>query len=473
MSFNRRNFLKNSGAMLTAASLGGVASPLLSMPALAADTSGYKAIVCLFLFGGMDNHDIILPYDFTSYNEYAAIREGLLNQYDGLAGGSTRDRSRLLPLSPTNAIDFGGRQFALTEEMSGLHSLFENGNAAIVGNVGPLIEPLTRAEFDADTAQLPSQLFSHNDQQATWLTNAPESVGAFGWGGLFADAALGGALASTQPFLSMTTFTSNLFLSGQNAQPYQVSTFGAAEVELLNRIEQLSFLPEGEAAFQNLQNHFLASNFSSTNLFERDIANLSNAAILTNTAYNEAIESAPTLTTQFPTSFLGAQLSTVAQAISVRSSLGASRQVYFVAIGGFDTHSGQVNDLPSLQTEIDAAVSAFYAATQEMAVENDVTLFTASDFGRTLAINGDGTDHGWGAHHFVVGGAVQGQRIFGDIPRSVFDHDLDAGGGRLIPSTSIEQFAEPLGRWFGLNDTEIAMALPRLSNFTGSSPAFV
>ena len=177
--------------------------------------------------------------------------------------------------------------------------------------------------------------------------------------------------------------------------------------------------------------------------------------------------------TTFGDNFLGRQLRAVANTIAIRDALTVNRQVFFVAVGGFDTHSGQVGSMPTMQREIDEGVVGFYRAMQELGLSNDVTLFTASDFGRTLSVNGDGTDHGWGGHHFVVGGAVQGGQIYGDIPPYELGHDLDAGNGRLIPTTSVEQFAEPLGRWFGLNDSEIAAALPNLSNFGGAGLNFV
>ncbi|MHA7873486.1 MAG: DUF1501 domain-containing protein, partial [Hyphococcus sp.] len=306
-----------------------------------------------------------------------------------------------------------------------------------------------------------------------WMSIAPEGAAAFGWGGLFADAALASFANADEAFTAITTFGSDLFLTGQQARPYQVSTQGAAEIGVLKQFEANQFTPEAQQVYQNLRDHFSAARFASPNLIERDIASAIGNSLATNESYNAALESAVALATTFPSSFLGAQLRAVAEAISIRNVILASRQVFFVGIGGFDTHSNQAQDLPVLQADIDAAVTAFFQATQEMGVANDVTLFTASDFGRTLAINGDGTDHGWGAHHFVVGGAVQGRTIYGDVPVADFNHDYDAGGGRLIPSTSIEQFAEPLGRWFGLNSGEIAAALPGLSNFSAPSPVFV
>ncbi len=467
MISTRRHFLQGAGAAaISAASIGGVTSALSGFQAHAADTSGYKALVCLFLLGGLDCHDTVLPYDQPSYDNYAAIRTPLLDLYAGQPGGSSRDRARLLPLTPDNAADFGGREFALPEELTGVHGLFQSGDAAIVGNVGPLIFPLTRTEWEADTVETPKRLFSHNDQQSTWMSSAPEGA-SFGWGGLFADAVIGGAPGPGAPFTTITTLGNELFLTGTQATPYQVSTGGVSGIDVLN------FFQSNQPTFEALRDHFGAINHSDTNLIESDMAAAIGNSLTTNETYNSAVDNAVPLVTTFPQNFLGTQLRTIAEAISVRDILSVNRQVFFAAIGGFDTHSAQAADLPGLQQEIDGAVVAFHAAMQELGLQNDVTLFTASDFGRTLAINGDGTDHGWGAHHFVVGGAVAGRTIYGDIPESVFDHNLDAGGGRLIPSTSVEQFAEPLGRWFGLNDAEINAALPNLSNFTALAPPFV
>ena len=471
MKQTRRTFLTGASA-LSAATLTGIGSSLAAFQASAAETSGYKAIVCLFLLGGMDGHDTVLPYDQASYDGYAAIRAPLLDQYDNMSGGSTRARDRLLPLSPLNAANFGGRQFALPEELSGIKSLFDDGNAAIVGNVGPLIEPLNRDQFEAETAQQPKRLFSHNDQQATWMSSQPEGA-QFGWGGRFADAALAsGANSGSREFSTITSLGNELFLTGADARPYQIGLNGAPEVDALKFFANEDGSGSQSEIYQKLRAHFEASDFVSSNLIDRDIANAMRTALTTNETFNEAFESIQPFNTAFPGNFLGQQLQAVANTIAIRNSLLVTRQVFFVAIGGFDTHSNQVNDLPGLQSEIDGGVVAFYQAMRELGLGSDVTLFTASDFGRTLAINGDGTDHGWGSHHFVIGDAVQGGQIYGDMPPYEIGHDQDAGNGRLIPTTSVEQFAEPLGRWFGLNDSEIAAALPNLSNFNGG-PAFV
>lgn len=179
-----------------------------------------------------------------------------------------------------------------------------------------------------------------------------------------------------------------------------------------------------------------------------------------------ARQTAPSLTTMFPTGGFGSQLKAVAQAISARQSLGVSRQILIVGMGGYDTHSAQATSLPGLHTALDGGIVAFQQAIVELGLSNQVTLFTASDFGRTLAINGDGTDHGWGAHHFVVGGGVNGNQIIGDIPLPTFDHAQDAGGERLIPTISVEQYAAALGQWLGLSNEQVLAALPNITNFS-------
>ncbi|MEM9054031.1 MAG: DUF1501 domain-containing protein [Pseudomonadota bacterium] len=472
MKPTRRTFLTGASA-LSAATMAGLSSSLSAFQASAAETGGYKAIVCLFLLGGIDSHDTVLPYDQVSYDRYAEIRAPLLSLYDNMAGGSTRARDRLLPLTPLNAAAFGSRQFALPEELSGIKGLFDSGDAAIVGNVGPLIQPLTKQQFQSESVAQPKRLFSHNDQQSTWMSSQPEGA-QFGWGGRFADAALAaGANSGNRDFTTITSLGNELYLTGQQARPYQIGLDGAPEIDALSFFENNRGTAEGEAIYQKLRDHFEAMDFNSSNLIDRDIASAMTTALSTNETFNEAFQTIQPFATPFPENFLGQQLRAVANTIAIRDALFMSRQVFFVAIGGFDTHSNQATDLPQLQQEIDGGVVAFFQAMQELGLGSDVTLFTASDFGRTLAINGDGTDHGWGSHHFVIGEAVQGGQIYGDMPPYDLDHDQDAGSGRLIPTTSVEQFAEPLGKWFGLSDSEIANALPNLSNFSGSSLSFV
>jgi len=455
----RRETLKllSAGALATA-SIGTMQLALGGFQrAHAADVSGYKALVCIFLFGGLDSYDWLIPYDVSSYDRWAEIRAGLLGDWATTPSGNTRARDRLLPINPVNADEFGNRQFALTEEYADLHNLFETGRAAIVGNVGPLIFPTDATQFANKSVALPSKLFSHNDQQSTWMASGPEGA-TYGWGGLFADAVAASDANTSPDFTALTTLGPQTYLSGEQIRPFAISPQGAPSIAFLEALANTPYTPA-------LKDHFRAQGYGGQNLISQDIAAVTKQSLELNEAYNAALESGGSVSTTFPSSPLGAQLETVAQAIAIRNQLGARRQVFMVGFGGFDSHSLQASSLSGKLPIINDAIGAFYRALETIGAENDVTTFTMSDFGRALAPNGDGTDHGWGAHHLIVGGAVTGQTIYGDIPPADFGHSQDAGNGRLIPTTSVEQFAEPLGRWFGLNDSELASALPNFGNF--------
>ena len=445
------------------AGLGAGAALLPSFAGVRADAAavgGYKALVCVFLFGGWDSHDLLLPFDEPSHQTFMSLRQAL-------APEATRGRSVILPLTPSNQEVFGSRRFALPPEMPELHRLFQSGRAGIVANVGPLVRPLDRADWQAGVADLPPRLFSHNDQQSVWQANAPEGA-QHGWGGLFADAALmSGANSAARAFTTVTTSGDSLFLSGALTTPFSVAEGGASQIDVLKRADRRRAWTgeDGEAIYQRLRRHFSAADFQSNHLIARDVASIMGRALENNEAYEAALESPPALGAAFPATPLGEQLRTIAETIAVRSRLGVGRQVFFAGSGGFDTHSDQVQTLPALLSQLDAAIAAFQAAMDYLGEAQDVTLFTASDFGRTFAVNGDGTDHGWGAHHLVVGGAVRGGEIHGAPPEVGFGHAQDAGSGRSIPTLSVDQYAAPLGRWFGLSDPEVNAALPNLSNF--------
>lgn len=455
----RRKFLKLSAATPVALAGGSMLGSLAGMNAQAMDTGGYRALVCVFLFGGMDCHDTVLPYDQVSYNQYASIRSSLLQSYASLPGGSSRTRQALLPLDPASA-NFGGRQFALPPQMSALHSLFGDGKAAIVGNVGPLLEPTNRISLQNGSAAVPKRLFSHNDQQSTWMSFAPEGS-QLGWGGRFGDAAANASANINKSFSQISVAGNTVFLSGEQVGPYQIGVDGVQSIFLIER----SGNGVPVALDPILRDHFSAAGANRSNLFERDFINLSQTSFAANDLLDAALRTAPDFATAFPASALGGQISAVARTIAVREVLGASRQIFFIGLGGFDTHSAQATTLPALHQDISDSIAAFYTATRELGVENDVTTFTAADFGRTLTVNGDGTDHGWGGHHFVVGGAVKGGDIYGDIPVPQLGHSQDWGNGRLIPNIAVEQLAAPLGTWYGLSPAELKQALPGLASF--------
>jgi uncharacterized protein (DUF1501 family) len=458
---NRRSFLKSSLALPALTGAGTLLQTLAAMQARAVDTSGYRALVCVFLYGGMDCHDTVLPYDPASWEVYSRIRASLLASYAAQPGGSSRTREALLPLEPASG-GFGRRQFALPPQFSGIHQLFGQGAAAVVGNVGPLVEPTDRDSYRSNSVALPARLFSHNDQQSTWMSFAPEGA-PFGWAGRFADAVLS---ANAQAAFSQISLAgSPVLLTGEQVAPYMISADGVPSIRLIELA--------GRQLGPLLRDHFTSEGSVRDNLFERDFIDLSRVSLDSNEALDQALRSAPGLATPFPASPLGAQLSAVARTLSVRDTLEAGRQIFFVAMGGFDTHATQAADLPPLQQDIGDSLAAFYAATRELGLEDQVTTFTAADFGRTLTVNGDGTDHGWGGHHFVVGGAVRGGDIYGEIPVSELGHEQDAGNGRLIPTVAVEQFAEPLGRWYGLDQQSLNQALPGLSRFPAGGLGFL
>lgn len=473
---NRRKFLSHSAAAgsLSFAGGAGLLSLLGNKTAHAAETSGYKAIVCLFFLGGQDCHDTVLPYDQASYDKYIQYRTGILSDYAAQPGGSTRSRERLLGLNPTNAGAFGGRSFALPETLSPIKDLFDSGNAAIVGNVGPLIEPINAEERRRDLKPSPKLLFSHNDQQSTWMSSSPEGV-IKGWGGKMADTFLDAIPNQEEIFTAISTAGNSVFLSGDRAKSYVLNTAGPQQVSGLNNNNNFLFksIKDNTAAAELLEAHFRDIGTTRSNLFEKDIADITDNAFFANETYRQAVGVTPEVQTVFPATKVGLQLRAVAQAISLRGNLNMGRQVFYVGMGGFDTHNDQATSLTGLQSSYAEAVAAFYAATVEMGIANDVTLFTAADFGRALIENGNGTDHGWGGHHFVVGGAVNGNTIYGDIPPHDLGHEYDAGNGRLIPQFSVEQYAATLGKWLGLSDSELLAALPALANFSQKDLGFM
>ena len=456
---NRRQFLRASGAGLGAAA--GFASNLASLNAYAADTSGYKALVCVFLRGGMDSHDLIIPYDLDSSDLYETIRAPLIDGY-AAEGFASRRNAYLLNLTGSGANASSGsiadgREFALPEEMRELRDLYLQNHVAAVGNVGPLIEPLNSATIASGSAKVPPRLYSHNDQQSTWMASSAEGA-TKGWGGRFGDIMAAANANTKTSFTTVTTFGTSVFVNGQDLTGFNLSTNGGETVDDLDGRFGGTYA-FGDAFKRNLY----GTNAGATNLFGKDVGSITHASITDNLLVREAFATAADPTTTFPSDSLGQQLSIVAKMIAARESFGLQRQIYFVADNGYDTHSYQTTAIPERQTSISRAMNAFYQETVAMGVADSVTAFTASDFGRSLVPNVNGTDHGWGAHHLVVGGGVNGGQIYGNIPEPVEGHSQDDGRGRLIPELSIEQYATSMGRWFGLSLSECYEVFPNLN----------
>ncbi len=458
---SRRDFLLRTGQT----ALTGLAAPwLLNMTAMgeaaAFTATDYKALVCVFLFGGNDYANTVVAYDDASYAKYATIRAA----GSGGTTGMVLDKTAMAAtaLQPTTPLP-GGRQYALNPAMKGLANLFNTGKAAVQLNVGPLIVPLTRDQYnssDRNKYPLPPKLFSHNDQQSVWQSSSPEGS-TIGWGGKMGDLSLGNNTDSLFTCISLTG--NNVLLSGDSALQYQCSTSGAIAVRNLSDgfFYQTPMRDAFASMLQQPRKHVLENEYNI--VMKRGI-----------TAQAKVAQGLSTvnLNTVFPAgNSLADQLKMVARLIGARSSLGAKRQVFMVSLNGFDLHDYLNTKHAPLLQQVDEALTAFYQATAELGVAKQVTAFTASDFGRTLASNGDGSDHGWGSHHLMVGGAVKGAAFYGSAPPvSISDTAAPAdqwhvGQGRLLPSTAVDQYAATLAKWFGVADSEMATLLPNLKNF--------
>lgn len=462
---SRRAFLRRSAQLGMAGTALPFALNLAAVGEAAAFTAtDYKALVCVFLYGGNDYANTVITYDDDSYNKYSAARGGGAGQ---TAGGIALAKSALTPtlLAPTTPLA-DGRQYALHPAMTGLTNLFNTGKAAVQLNVGPLVVPLTRAQYSGSNRALyplPPKLFSHNDQQSVWQSSSPEGS-TVGWGGNIGDLALSSNGSSLFTCISVTG--NAVFLSGDSALQYQVSTNGAIPI---NGVKSNVY---GSTAVRAALTSLIQQNSGQT--LENEYNRVTARAVGAEASITSGLAGV-TLATAFPTSnSLADQLKMVARLIGARTALGSKRQVFMVSLGGFDLHDNLISQQPTLMQRVSEAMTAFYNATVELGVADKVTAFTASDFGRTLSSNGDGSDHGWGSHHLMVGGAVKGKAFYGKAPPVSITNTADAndqwhvGQGRLLPSTSVDQYAATLASWFGVSNSELAGVLPNLSHFGGA-----
>lgn len=468
-SASRREFLKRAAALGTLGSAAPFALNLAGIGAAAAQTapSDYKALVCLFLNGGNDHNNTVMPYDTGGHAGYAAARGGTVS-----AGGIALDRASLLEIVPATS-QGSGRQFALSAQLAPLQALFAGGKAAVVANVGPLITPLTLAQYKAGSQPVPPKLFSHNDQTATWQAFSPEG-GKVGWGGRLGD--MFASANSNSLFTAISASGNTVFLSGQSIFQYQVGTNGATTINAAQTTANLFGSGTGTSSGANVLRSLIQQ--SSTNMLEQDHASVSTRSLGASSLVSSALASVPTTDAAVAlgaqaNNRLAQQLQIVARLIAVNSTLGAKRQVFFVSLGGFDTHDNQIANQANLHTQLAAAIDYFYKATVALGVASNTTLFTASDFGRTLASNGDGSDHGWGAHHFVVGGAVKGGDIYGNFPVVAMGTSDDVGSGRLLPTTSVDQYAGTMAKWFGVGDSSLNLIAPNIGNFATKDMGFM
>jgi uncharacterized protein (DUF1501 family) len=475
MSHTRRDFLRRTTcAALTAAAAQASWRKLGLMNLLAKPNapSDYRALVCVFLDGGSDSNNVVIPTDAAHYNQYLAARP--------LSGGLGLDASTLLNIGTPPVFSGTGRTFGLHPSLVELHALYQQNRVAIVSNVGPLVEPVTQADIASDSKPLPYSLFSHSDQISCWSTGRSDIRINTGWGGRIGDATL--ACNADSGFPTVTSIDgAATFCVGIAQNPLAIDTGALDEILVLNGY----YGSPDDVARKN------SMDFART--IDRSATLIAAASDVTQQAVDisAAFSTDPTIATVFPGSGLGDQLLQVAKIIKLNQSspqLSLNRQIFFVTQGGYDTHQNQAEDHAGNLAELSAALNAFYAATVELGLSDRVTTFTLSDFGRTLETSGDagsiGTDHGWGSHQIVMGASVQGGNFYGTpnsttgsiFPQLVMggpDDMYDDDRGRWIPTSSVEQYGATLATWFGVPAIDLSMVFPLIGNFPAQTLGFM
>jgi uncharacterized protein (DUF1501 family) len=442
MAFSRRDFLKRTCCTAAAGFASASFNRFGLVNALAQSAQDYKALVCVFLFGGNDSNNMIVPLSSSGYGSYQQIRSVL-----ALPQGS------LLPINPPSA----GAPFGFHSRLTELHSLFNQKHLAVLANVGTLVRPTTRTQFRQRQVSLPQNLFSHSDQQAQMQTAALDGSGQTGWAGRTADK-IQFIYGGNFPIIISLAGT-NIFCEGMVARSIEssgdptklLSGFGGS-AESQSRLSALQSLLTFDTGVSLIQ----AASTTTSN------------ALQDSKALADALASAPPSATAFPNTGLARQLKQVAQIISIRSALGLQRQIFFVSVGGFDTHSDQIAAQDILYTQLSGAMNAFYQATAEIGAASQVTAFTLSDFSRTYQPDStSGSDHAWGGHHLITGGAVHGGDFYGTFPTlALGGPDDGTNEGRWIPTTSLDQYAATLANWFGVPTVDLPTIFPNLVNFS-------
>ena len=481
---NRRDFIRASATLGAMPFL----PPFSISSANAADTSGYKALVCVFLFGGNDSHNMIVPRTASEYNAYSAARGGLA-EMNGLA----LPWSSLLSISPTG---MAANSFGLHPAMTNLATLFNTDKKlAVVANTGPLLAPTTLTQYQNRSVPLPPQLFSHSDMQMHWQTMRPDYPADTGWGGRMADV-FRTAASGLLP-VSTSLGGGNIFMKGDIVSAYSVTPI-KYKTGVIDNTMRIARTPAADVAWNwtgggvnRYPQDVYVNNINDprANLLEQQYAGINKAsldvgAFVTNAMYNVS-GSTYTLKNAVPgtwptTNRLAAQLHSVAAMIAARAALGVTREIFFVSLGGFDNHGDQFGSNGSTKSllygkhfdllrTLDEALNVFYRSTESMGVANNVTTMTMSDFGRTLRSNGQGSDHGWGGHQLVLGGAVNGGRIVGDFPMPALGTSVDVGEGRLLPAIASDAYIATLASWMGATPAEVASIVPNLSRFSTQS----
>jgi uncharacterized protein (DUF1501 family) len=511
----RRHFLQASSAVAVAAPVAtafGLQMAAFSAASGQAAGGGYKAVVCIFQLGGNDSNNTVLASDADSWGRYWAARNtgsdpialmpvgtapvavGATSPVTGRVSALNKPEAwgGILPIVPKTAqpipagTNASTRTFGLHPMLGPLATLYNQGRLAVIANVGSLIEPITKAQFGANSRRKPVNLFSHNDQQAVWQSGLTEGVRK-GWGGQFGDLLASGN-GTNSLYTAMSTAGNTVFLAGQNIIQYQVSTGATPAVRVNSAVGGSLFGSSSAPAkiSETIQDigfgASMGADYGAVVRRSMGAATALNAAAAGATV--TAIPPPPSytnpITGNVETNSLSVQLQTVARMIASAPALGLTRQVFFVAIGGHDSHDFQNTAQPNNLAKLAQAMATFDATLANIGgvdMRNSVTTFTASDFSRTFNTNGDGTDHAWGGHHFVMGGAVKGGDIYGQYPTLGIDlgsfNNPDMINAYSIPTTSVDQYAATIGAWFGISPTDLGVIFPNLRNFATPNTGFM
>ncbi|MXW07733.1 MAG: DUF1501 domain-containing protein [Gammaproteobacteria bacterium] len=443
---NRRRFLTHScGLGVAAATASTTALTLgLTRSVAASTTDGYKALVCILLAGGNDSYNMLLPYDHDQYDEYEKIRSDLALDYGSL-----------LPLSKLSS---EGRSYALHSGMEAVRQIYEAGDLAFVANVGTMIEPVDAKSIRAKTAKLPIGLFSHSDQIAQWQSAISyHRSSSYGWGGRMAD--LLDPNPATGLSMNISLAGTNLFQTGAKVSPFTITNRGDGANTVWS-------FPEFRSNGINLHDVIRdLLGVEEENMLRREYSRRLKGAMDNRDKFVNAIRSTPEFVTEFSDNNFSTTLKQIARVIGARRVLGQGRQTFFVQYGGWDHHFNVVGYQESMLPILSNGLGEFRSALQELGEFDNVVTFTISDFGRTLTSNGQGSDHGWGGHHLVMGSAVNGGSMYGTYPELSGSSPLDVGRGIYIPTTSVEQYFAELALWLGVAPSDLDEVLPAVRNF--------
>jgi uncharacterized protein (DUF1501 family) len=422
---------------------------VLARPSIGAG-GDYKALVCILLSGGNDSFNMLVPRG-AGYNAYALSRSNL-----------ALPENDLLTLNPTNT----SQELGLHPGMPEIHQMFEDGKVAFLSNVGTLVRPTLKSEVLDGSADLPLGLLSHSDQAMHWQTSVPQERSAEGWGGRLAD--LLQSMNSTQDIsMNISLSGNNIFQSGPNATPYTINSdtgavgvLGYGETDVFHQL-----MTSGVNSLLNQQYQ---------DVFKQSYASVVKNSIESNELFNTAVGEAIPFNTTFSDNYVSESLQMIARTIAAREDLGMTRQTFFLNIGGWDNHDELLNNQSELLSQLSTALNEFYSALEELNATDCVTTYTISDFGRALTSNGNGTDHAWGGNAMVLGGAVNGQAIYGTYPELALGSSQEVGGGIFIPTMSTDEYFAELALWFGVSPFDLPTLLPNIGEFytpgSGSNP---